>query len=223
MAEYFVFCEYDSHYPSRAIFIPSKDMESDMKKEFDNIVELTADGKIKECFKTEGRSSSSVGYEINGKFDDSEQTKKTIGYWSSLTFQLDHDHEGNYPTDYLVYYINDANRNLSPNELHDKLSKLTIFCDQQMVVKNCVTVSDTPFDAVKRATLRFFLVSGNTYTAEEIKQKVLKDNRFYQVICAAKDDDSFVGYGFVELNNNDDIDVLSKAVIDIEDIKIVFQ
>ncbi|AYV75218.1 MAG: putative orfan [Terrestrivirus sp.] len=221
MTEYFVFCEYDSHYPSRAIFIPLKDMDSDIKKEFDNIIELG--DKIKECFKTEGRSSSSIGYEINGKFDDSEQTRNTVGYWSSLTFQLDHDHEGNYPDNYLVDYINDANRYLSPNELHNKLSKTTVFCDQQMIVKKCVMVSDTPFETIKRASLRFFMVSGNTYTAAEVKQKVLKDKRFYRVMCAAKDDGSFVGYGFVELNNNEDFDVLSKAVIDFEDIKIVFQ
>lgn len=221
MAEYFVFCEYDSHYPSRAIFIPIKEMDADMKKEFDNIVALG--DKIKECFTTEGRVTSSIGYEINGKFDDSEQTRNIVGYWSSLIYHLDHDYEGNYPDSYLVYYINDTNRNLSPNKLHDKLSKTTVFCDQQMIVKNCVMVSDVPFETIKRASLRFFMVSSNIYTAKEIEQKILKDKRFYQVMCAAKDDGSFVGYGFVELNNNDDFEQLSKAVINVEDIKIVFQ
>jgi hypothetical protein len=207
MTNYFIYCEYSGNFCPRAIFIPLNNLDNNMKNAYNKIIELG--NKIEDCYESKDNCGYHIGYKIKDNFDNSEDTKKTIGFWSSWLSQLDHDHEGLLPEEYLMYYINDKNSKYSPNELFDKLSSLSEFRGIKMNIENCVMVSEVPFNKVTKVTLRFNLFTKNDYTPEEVTNILLKDDKFNKVQCAEKDG-KFCGYGFVQLKNNDDYDILFK-------------
>jgi hypothetical protein len=154
--------------------------------------------------------------------DSNSVKNEVINFWSSLNHQLDHDHDGYYPSTYLSYYIHDQNRYLSPRKLQDKLLNLEKLYDQNISVKKCVMISDVDFDKVKRASLRFFVVSDKKFKATEIKDKFKDDTRFSNVQCASDDNGIFAGYGFIELNDDADYLKLSNKETTVDDLVIVF-
>jgi len=220
MTEYFVFCEYDDYFCPRAIFIPYDSQDPEMPNKINQIVNL--DNLIENCYKKEGNMQHHIGYKIKGLVDNSDETKKTISYWSTLLYRLDHDHQGELPNEYRCYYINDINRGCSPLELYKRLSEMTQYENKPIIVKQCVMTSSVPFDAIRLISLEFFLLSKEEYTPNQIKELMLKSSLFHSITCAKKDDDKFAGYGFVQVNDDIFPSLLNKC-LSIDGVKFSFR
>ena len=218
MTEYFVYCDYDDCYCPRATFIPYNS-DPEIQNKINQIIGL--DTKIENCYKKEDNQLNHIGYKIKGVIDNSENTREIISYWSTLLHRIDHDHEGELPDEYRLYYINDENRNCSPLELYKLLSEMTEYEDKQIIVRHCVMVSNVPFNIIKKASMEFFSLS--MHSSEHIKKIMLDSGLFDSVICATKDDGMFAGYGFVELINNSDYNLLINKCASISDIKFSFK
>lgn len=90
MTEYFVFVNIS--FNPRAIFVL-------LKKWIRKII--TFGDKIEDCYQWKGNYGYHIGYKINGKFDNTNQTEKNILYWSSLLHNTEQD--GNvYSDDYFI-------------------------------------------------------------------------------------------------------------------------
>jgi len=201
MSEYFIFCEYEGYFNPRAVLVPFENLGSEVSVKMEQL--LTIGSKIEDHYEWTDNVGRHAEYRIDGKPDITESTRETVSYWLSLLHGVDHDHDGSYPSEYLLYYINDANRGCSPSELYDRLSGMKEYNGKPITVKGCVMVSQVPFGVVKRASLRFFLVPKGEYTPEEVEDLLLCDSRIHSVSCASKDG-KFAGYGFVQLENNSD-------------------
>ena len=220
MTEYFVFCEYDDYFCPRAIFIPLDSQDPEIPDKINQIVHLG--NLIENCYKKEDNMQYHIGYKIKGLNDTSDETKKIISYWSTLLYRLDHDHEGELPDEYRCYYINDVNRGCSPSELYKRLSEMTQYENKPIIVKQCVMVSSVPFDVIKLISLEFFLLSKHEYTSDQIKELMLNSSLFDSVVCAKNDDDTFAGYGFVQLNDDVFSSLLNKC-LSIDGVKFGFR
>lgn len=89
-----------------------------------------------------------------------------------------------------------------------------------MNVKNCVIVSNIPFNAIKKCQMRFLATCD--LTCEQVINLLLKDDRIENMSCAKKDDGTFCGYGFIQLKNNNDYNNLKKQQIIIDNILFYF-
>ena len=220
MTEYFVYCEYDDCYCPRATFIPYNSQDLEILSKINQIVELG--NKIENCYKKEDNMRHHIGYKIGDIFDDSEKTKEIVSYWSTLLHRIDHDHEGELPDEYRLYYINDENRNCSPLELYKRLSEMSEYENKPIIIKQCVMLSCVPFNKIKRTSLEFFVASGGQ-TSEQIRELLLKTQKFHSVECASKDSGECAGYGFVQLMDNNDYALFVNKCIGIDNIVFSFR
>lgn len=219
MADHFVYCEYERNFLPRAVIIPLNNIDKEMLEQYNKIIKLGS--KIEDCYDWDETAGYHVGYKINGKLDNTEETKKIIEYWSSLLHTVDHDREGRYHEDFMFYYINDCNRTCSPSELYDTLLALKEFRGKKINVKSCAMVSEISFGEIKRLSLRFFLLSKDIFTPKQVEEMLLKDSRFYSVKCASNNG-KFVGYGFVELSDGNHLVKLMEKTTVINNNKFYF-
>lgn len=232
---YFVFCNYDSSYPHQALFVPLDNLDSDMTDKMNKLINLG--NKIQNCHKKTNYDDvfEHEHYKNGDKIYDDKVSLNIINSWLTLLAEydmtsMDVEMEVGNMGQYMYYYINDENRYNSPNELYDFLLGLTEFQDRKISVKNCVMISSIKFDTVVKVTLRFFAEytqelkqeSKQELKSTDLKLKLLKDDRFYDVTCATKDNDVFAGYGYIRLTNKTDYDVFNEKCFKIDDDILVF-
>lgn len=212
MTEYFVICEYDNSYPPNAMLIPIDSMEEIHKVEMAKILNLS--NKIQRSYEKRVNMYFPNGYKFNSKFDDTDTTKNIINYWCNLLYGVSHDHEGLFPEEWLCYYINDENQDLSPTELYDYLMELKLLHGKDIIVKKLVMISNVPFDEIS-ITRRFFFTNQHSLSIDEIKNTIMKSGCFQNIQCAANGNNEFAGYGYVELA--DGVNIEKKSILKIGD------
>lgn len=218
-SEYFVFSLFQKCFLPRAILIPFDKADDEIKEMISKITKLG--NKIESCYRKDGNYEYFSHYKINDQIINSKEITEVIGYWLGLLHAIDHDHEGNYPEDYLLYYINDNNQIYGPNELYEKLCNMTDFENIKIKIKECVMVSEIPFDFTKKVSLRFFLLEKGTFSVEEIEKILLSNPQFESVKCSEKNN-MFAGYGYVYLKNRDDFSKLCNKIVIINNKKFKF-
>lgn len=223
MTDYFVFCEYQDTCAPTAILIPFSNLKPEMLTAFNKLSALGP--KIKTHYQSiphpNGRGASIfAGYEIDDKVDDSKETNDTIGYWTNLLYAIDNDDNDYYPEEFMSYDMT-HDKNLSPNELFDKLSSLVEVYETKVNIISCVMVSDYSFDIVKQVQMRFACDETAFNEISEIEQKLKSCDKFSSIQCAQKDD-KFCGYGFVKLINNADHALLYKRHMIIDGVLFYF-
>ena len=232
--KYFVFCTYHSNYPHQALFVPikSKIMVS-LQPYVDKLICLFAASKtsqnhipiIQKLYKKFGENMTTCsGHLVNDVIDESDETFELIDYWTNIQnhYNYYNDDVNDQSQEMFLYYINDANQNLSPKELYLKLLSLTTCNERAVIVEECFMVSEEPLDYEAPVILRFFNDNAKL-TINEIKQILLTDNRIKYVKPASNDGIFFAGYGYVWLdgiNTADDL-LLNKKVFD-NDLKVFF-
>ena len=193
--EYFILCDYDSHYPHNAYFISPKDITSEFKEKINNVSPGIYISSDDESQNDEAQVSNQIWEMINciRRLLDSfghivpEEKVKLISM--SPEFRQINS---------FVYYINDDNRYLSPKDLYFKLTTMTEYRNKPVIIKKCIMLSDTHINTTT-PVLRFFIVKKPSMSCSEIKQILLKDNRICNVQIASTDGIDFLGYGYVNL------------------------
>ncbi|BCS82699.1 hypothetical protein QLL95_gp0210 [Cotonvirus japonicus] len=153
---YFIFCDYDGHYPHRAVYIKlglDKDLDSKITQIINIGTKIFYENE-KELFCVENQILD-------------ENSVKIVTYWESLLLAFDHDHESDtfseifYQNNHFQYMNKQKYRSLSPNELHNKLMSKTKINGKSINVSNCVIVSNIRFDYVPNTFMRYFILSKN--------------------------------------------------------------
>jgi hypothetical protein len=205
--EYYIFCEYDQYSPHKAILIPITNIQAQIffKSKF-----LDKSLLIQKVYKKNENFDRIIGYLIQDQVDLTTQTANQIRYWLELIMRL-HNHScQEIDNEYLFYYVNDQNRTLSATQLQQKLLSMTEFKGNQISVKSCLMLIDHIYNPTQIKVLRFTVQT--QLTTNDIHQLLSTDYRFSKVVVASNKDGKFAGYGYVWLNNSEDIDSLSSNI-----------
>lgn len=185
MQEVFIFCHYLDGWLPRAVIADISKFGNHDLAQMEEIINL---GQIIERvmeWKQTGphsKSGTQIGFrDLNSQIITSnEEIGLAVNTWQYYADGLHKvffsDHA--IPKDHWIlsssdYYINDENSNLSPIDLHKKLSSLTFnpeAPDHKFVVKHCVLVSDIPLIKQENIrSLRFFVDDKPDDVEQQIK------------------------------------------------------
>lgn len=227
--EVFIFCWYPDEWLPRAIIADISKLDDMTRKQMEKILQV-GDGIIETVWQRDDNESTLIGFrnfETKILVDDEE----TIGLFSTWQLLADHHHmyvcrmqdDPNHWIHFSSdYYINDNKSDLSPLNLHAKLSSLTYHPknpDNKFKVKHCVLVSDIPVlitreDIIK--PLRFFYNKYSKMTANEAKNK-LKSYFNVENLHLTNDD-----YGVLTPENRQQWLELKNNKFEIDDIMVIF-
>lgn len=218
MDKYFVFCWYPKNWLPRAIFIPLEYVDERLESEIKQLVSFGP--IITEITKKEGDGYTRIGhYTNNGKLANyTEELTILLSTWERRAdngFECFCDNECNCPSYMKLsfgYYINDANRNLSPYELYNKLSLMTSFEDKHsFAVENCVMMTEhSDLTNPKPKPLRVFYNSEVQMNKTDLESILIKNFDLSQVILSGEEE-VLSGYGYVHLNDyNKQNDLVNK-------------
>ncbi len=211
MTDYFVFCSYEISFQSSCLFVPMTTDENSLgtittESISTKINELLSFGNkiFGNMVKTETDKGNKTRIKIyeTQYLNESETKNEIINYWISLNEQVKHDHEGDYPDDYLTYIINDENKALSPNELFDVLLNIKELHGIKINVKHVVMVSEIKFDKKKDIIMSFF--APLTYSIDQLNDLFGNDRRILKIKYAKDGENKFKGYGFLMIRSNED-------------------
>lgn len=224
--EVFIFCWYPDGWTPRAVIADISKFDDFMKNSMEKILPVGEivenvrekyDCKYNQEGELTGFCSRSLGYRAlnSDVIVDNAEIVKCFSTWEFYTDTLYRDLSRKKVIPEWIkfsseYYINDANINLSPIKLHEKLKSLT--CNptnpkHKFIVKHCVLLSDIPLNVdeeVDVKPLRFFIKIKDNLELSSIKEKIEKALDVENVILSSGD------YGFLtpktikiweELNN----------------------
>jgi len=225
MSKYFVYCEYDSHYPHHAYFINLNSIDSTVQQKITELIELVSSQQfpiIEHCIKTCGNITFGIvdtktpGYYINDVLDNSTKTIDLLAYW----YAIEHS-DCLLSDDHLVYYINDENRTLSPKNLYQKLMSMTEFENKKIIVDQCVMMCDCSPDFEMPIVLRFY-INNDKLNRKDVEEMLGGDPRIIRVNAGSNDGIDFVKYGYVWLKDRLYENELANKTFVIGDNKVLF-
>ena len=216
MNEYFVYCHYYSQYPHKALFIPMFDQKKHILENLSEIRKLCEDDKfIQERYKREENFLRITGYKIASKNYTIENIPNIINYFECTINEIKHDNE---PKNSFIYYINDKNRFMSPDDLLQKLSNLTEYDGLKIKIVDCVMITDVPPYYSPYAIMRFY-ISARGQISEEILRKIMMGFKGIKYITL----NSNKNYGYAYLSNIKYYEKFNKKSFEINEIKINFE
>lgn len=221
--KYFVFCYYEEGFNPKVIYINTTKIHN--KEVINKISEITNLGpriifnynkSLSDDPKDINNYEVLNGFIINHKLDKSETTLNIINYWLRLLYEVQSDYNNDEKLYQLYIYdiIDDDRKYLSPSDLYDVLSSMTMLGTTSINISRCVMVSEVPFEYKKDIILRYYFtpISKTNNVIEQLKKK----QEIIEVISAGS------GFGYVHLRNENDAKKLVNKKFKFKDFTIMY-
>ena len=239
MTEVFIFAVYPNGWTPRAIIVRIEDLDTKLLSEMNNMLAFGSliEEMSKEEIDGETTSYTRIGFKNVGGIviDTGNELSKTFSHWDHLA---NDEHFCSEPRTGICkcppflancshYYINDIGRNISPKDLQEKLMKMTVYNDKQIVVKHCILLSEVPINESKVKPVRFFYKNVGNISLDELENLIIDTFKFEGVLLAksknAEGVEEGAGYGYAYLSTESQgSKVINKSFSLGETVKITF-